>query len=120
MPRFTPTQYELMNVADGRVFKDKGWTLADPESPAPSLVRAVYGEKLFTPREDLEGIYRYASWLPIRRILKNAQGPVTYQSKGLARELGLKNLFITFTGYAPEIGAEVATCSFKATVKKRM
>ena len=104
-----------MNVADGRVFKDKGWTLVDPESPTPSLVRAVYNEKLFTPREDLEGIYRYASWLPIRRILKNAQGPVTYQSKGLARELGLKNLFITFTGYAPEIGAEVATCSFKAT-----
>ena len=104
-----------MNVADGRVFKDKGWTLVDPESPTPSLVRAVYNEKLFTPREDLEGIYRYASWLPIRRILKNAQGPVTYQSKGLARELGLKNIFITFTGYAPEIGAEVATCSFKAT-----
>lgn len=115
MPRFTPTQYELMNVADGRVFKDKGWTLADPESATPSLVRAVYNEKLFTPREDLEGIYRYASWLPIRRILKNAQGPVTYRSKGLARELGLKNLYITFTGYAPEIGAEVATCSFKAT-----
>ncbi len=115
MPRFTPTQYELMNVADGRVFKDKGWTLVDPESASPSLVRAVYNEKLFTPREDLEGIYRYASWLPIRRILKNAQGPVTYRSKGLARELGLKNLYITFTGYAPEIGAEVATCSFKAT-----
>ena len=115
MPRFTPTQYELMNVADGRVFKDKGWTLVDPESASPSLVRAVYNEKLFTPREDLQGIYRYASWLPIRRILKNAQGPVTYRSKGLARELGLKNLYITFTGYAPEIGAEVATCSFKAT-----
>jgi len=115
MKKFTPTQYELMNVADGHLFKDAGWTLADPDSPGPSLVRAVYKDKQFSPNDDYEGIYRYASWLPISRILKNGQGPVTYQSKGLARELGLKNLFITFTGYAPEIGAEVSTCSFKAT-----
>lgn len=104
-----------MNVADGRIFKDKGWTLADPLSSGPSLVRAVYEQKQFTPNENLEGIYRYASWLPISRILKGAQGPVTYKSKGLARELGLDNLYLTFTGYAPEIGAETATCSFKAT-----
>ena len=113
--KFIPTSYRLMNVSDSRIFEDKGWTLADPLSQTPSLVRAVYDEKKFTPREDLEGIYRYAGWLPIRRTLKHAAGPVTYKSKGLAKELGLENLYITFTGYHPEIGAEVSTCSFKAT-----
>jgi len=114
--RFTPTEYQLMNVADGRLFEDGGWTLADPAyKGGPSLVRAVYAQKEFAPCDDYQGIYRYACWLPIQRILKNAQGPVTYKSRGLARELGLNNLYITFTGYAPEIGAEVGTCSFKAT-----
>ena len=61
--RFKPTEYKLMNVATGRIFDDEGWTLADPESPEPSLVRAVYANKKFTPREDLSGIYRYADWL---------------------------------------------------------
>ena len=115
MKRFTPTRYRLMNVATGRIFEDKGWSLTDPLGTSPSLIRAVYDSKQFTPDPEFEGIYRYASWLPIKRILKKGQGPVTYKSTGLARELGLENLYITFTGYAPEIGAEVATCSFKAT-----
>jgi len=115
MKKFVPTPYQLMNVGTGRIFEDKGWSLADPLGNGPSLLRAVYAEKQFNPNPDLDGIYRYASWLPIKRILKNAAGPVTFRSTGLAKELGLKNLYITFTGYAPEVGAEVATCSFKAT-----
>jgi cysteate synthase len=40
-------------------------------------------------------------------------GPVTYKSRGLARELGLERLFISFNGYWPERGALLPTCSFK-------
>ena len=113
--RFKPTEYKLMNVATGRIFEDEGWTLADPQSPEPSLVRAVYANKKFTPREDLKGIYRYADWLPIRRTLKNSCAPATYKSKGLAKFLGLENLYITFSGYYPKVGARFQTCSFKET-----
>ena len=102
-------------MADGREFEDSGWTLADPESESPSLVRAVYENKLFTPREDLDGIYRYAGWMPVKRILKNSSAPVTYKSKGLASFLGLENLYITFSGWNPKIGAKMRTCSFKET-----
>ena len=113
--KFKQTKYHLINVADGREFEDSGWTLADPESESPSLVRAVYENKLFTPREDLDGIYRYAGWLPVKRILKNSSAPVTYKSKGLASFLGLENLYITFSGWNPKIGAKMRTCSFKET-----
>ena len=109
------TKYKLMNVGTGRIFEDRGWTLADPEATSPSLVRAVYENKKFTPRDDLKGLYRYAEWMPIKRTLKNSCAPVTYHSKGLGKFLGLDNLYITFSGYNPKIGAKFQTCSFKET-----
>lgn len=113
--KFKPTEYKLMNVKTGRVFDDQGWTLNDPEGGDPSLIRAVYANEKFTPRDDLKGLYRYAEWMPIKRTLKNSAAPVTYKSKGLAKFLGLENLYITFSGYCPKIGAKMQTCSFKET-----
>ncbi|MBQ8810240.1 MAG: cysteate synthase [Bacteroidales bacterium] len=104
-----------MNCADGRTFEDMGWTLADPESSTPSLVRAVYETKEYNPRADLDGFYRYADWLPVRRTLAGSCAPVTYKSEKLAAELGLNNLYITVSGYCPEKGARMETCSFKET-----
>ena len=115
MKKLTPTRYKLQDVASGRIFEDKGWTLADPVAEKPSLVRAVYESETFSPIEERDDLYRYAKWLPVKRALKGAYGPVTYRSEGLAKEWGLKNLFITFTGWNPEHGALVPTCSFKAT-----
>lgn len=109
------TEYHLKNVADGHEFEDEGWSLADPSASSPSLVRAVYSNRKFTPREDLDGIYRYADWMPVRRTLKNSCAPVTYKSKGLASFLGLENLYITFSGWNPRIGARMRTGSFKET-----
>lgn len=113
--KFKPTKYSLTNVENGRTFVDNGWTLSDPKGGKPSLIRAVYENKLFTPRKDLDGIYRYADWMPIQRTLKRSCAPVTYKSKGLAKFLGLENLYITFSGWCPKIGAKMRTCSFKET-----
>ena len=113
--RFQPTKYQLMNVATGRVFDDRGWDLSDPQGGSPSLVRAVYAQKQFNPRDDLRGLYRYADWMPVRRTLRRSCAPVTYKSKGLAKHLGLSNLYITFSGWNPRIGAKMQTCSFKET-----
>ena len=113
--KFEPTTYGLVNVATGRFFEDAGWTMADPQSPEPSLVRAVYEHREFTVRKELDGIYRYANWMPIKRTLKHSCAPVTYRSRGLAKYLGLENLYITFSGWNPRIGAKMKTCSFKET-----
>ena len=112
---FKPTSYQLLNVKTGRIFKDSGWDLKDPQSSENSLVRAVYANKKFTPRNDLKGLYRYAEWLPVQRTLRRSYAPVTYKSKGLAGILGLENLYITFSGFWQKIGAKMETCSFKET-----
>lgn len=112
---FKPTKYSLVCCATGHRFEDAGWTLGDPQCDCPSLIQADYEEKQFVPREDLDGMYRYADWLPISRTLKHSCAPVTYKSKGLASFLGLENLYITFSGWNPRIGAKMRTCSFKET-----
>lgn len=112
---FKPTKYNLINCGNGRRFEDKGWTLADPVSAAPALVRAEYENKQYNPRTELDGFYRFADWLPIRRTLQGSCAPVTYKSEKLAAELGLNNLYITLSGYYPAIGARMETCSFKET-----
>jgi cysteate synthase len=77
------------------------------------LLRATYKNKYFSTENSLPGLFRYAQWLPVKRILKNAPQPILYKSKGLASHLGLENLFILFNGYWPEKNASIETCSFK-------
>ena len=112
---FRPTGYKLLTVATGRVFQDTGWVLNDPRCSVPSLVRAVYEKKQIDFKEESYGFYKFADWLPVNTILKNSSAPVTYKSEKLAGYLGLENLYITFSGYWPEKGAQMNTCSFKET-----
>ena len=115
MEEFKPTQYTLQCVATGREFEDTGWVLDDKECKSPSLVRAIYAKKQIEVRDNSCGFYKFADWLPISRMLEGSSAPVTYRSKGLAEALGLENLYITFNGYNPAIGANMSTCSFKET-----
>jgi cysteate synthase len=78
-----------------------------------SLLRADYLTKQIEPKS-LPGVWRFLDWLPVQGIIAEAQGaPVTYKSRGLAGELGLENLYISFNGYWPERCAKMPTCSFK-------
>ncbi len=115
MNGFEPTKYELETVATGRRFEDAGWTLADPQCQEPSLVRAIYAKKQIAFGPEARGIYQFADWMPVRRMLKGSAPTVTYRSEKLAARLKLPNLHIAFSGWWPEIGAAMSTCSFKET-----
>ena len=108
-------KYQLMNVADGRIFEDEGWTLDDPKGTAPSTVRAIYENKQLQVGDEKLGLYKFADWMPVKRLLENPSCPITYKSEKLAKTLGLNNLYITFSGWWPERGARMTTCSFKET-----
>lgn len=115
MENFKPTKYTLSCVATGREFEDQGWTLEDRECKTPSLVRALYEKKQLEVKSDEYGFYKYCDWLPVKRILSGSSTPVTCRSEALAKYLGLSNLWITLSGYAPKHGVKMSTCSFKET-----
>ena len=113
MTGFTKTKYTLQSLCCGACFDDQNWVLNCPENDDPSLIRTIYNDKQLFVNEVLPGLYKFASWLPVDKILKGSGAPVTYKSTGLANELGLANLYITFSGYWPEKGAMMETGSFK-------
>ena len=102
-------EYVLKCVGDGSVLPL--YSLSCPRDS--SLLRAEYNSRRLQIR-DLPGIWRFIDWLPVNGIIEKAIGrPVTYKSQGLARELELENLYISFNGYWPEKDARMPTCSFK-------
>jgi cysteate synthase len=109
------TEYKLQSVKTGNIFEDTGCVLDPKNESDPTLIRALYKNKKLDLLPESYGIYKFANWLPINRMLDGSYAPVTYKSEHLAEKLGLKNLFITFSGYWPEKGIKMRTCSFKET-----
>ena len=104
---------KLLCLDTGKLLDDDGLILANPQAKNPALLRAVYKNPRFEVKNDLPGIFKFSDWLPIAKIIKSDGAPVTYKSLGLGRFLGLPNLFITFSGYWPEVGANMKTGTFK-------
>lgn len=109
------TNYKLMSICSGAIFDDEGWTLNAPNEATPGLVRAVYDKMQLNVKDESFGLFKFADWLPIHKMIAGSYAPLTYKSKGLSKELGLSNLYITFSGYWPEKGIKMRTCSFKET-----
>ncbi len=107
------TDYVLESRCCGAKFADEKWELDCPHRDGAALIFANYAKKQLEIKEDLPGLYKYSDWLPVCRTLEGSGAPVTYKSEGLARELGLSNLYITFNGYWPEKGALMRTGTFK-------
>lgn len=107
------TDYVLESRCCGTRFADKKWELDCPNRDGAALIFANYAKKQLEVKENLPGLYKYSDWLPICRMLEGSGAPVTYKSEGLAKALGLTNLYITFNGYWPEKGAWMKTGAFK-------
>ncbi len=103
---FEATEYKLHSLVTGENYtRIPAGCSTSPVKPKPALIRAVYKHLQMNPKDVSYGIYRFADWLPVKRMLQGSSAPVTYKSEGLATLLGLKNLYITFSGYWPEKGA---------------
>jgi cysteate synthase len=102
-------QYVVRCVKDGSV--QDPYALSCPEDG--SLLRSDYAARQLEP-SPFPGLWKFYDWLPVRGIIPEAgQGSITYRSTGLAGELGLSNLYISYSGFWPERGVAMPTCSFK-------
>jgi cysteate synthase len=111
--------YRLACVHCHKWFEDShsGFLLNCDEHHPASLLQAAYSQKKFTIQKNQQGLFRYGGWLPIRRrILPTLSLPAVFQSERLASQMGFEKLIIAFSGYWPERGAFMETCSFKELV----
>jgi cysteate synthase len=102
--------YVLRCVTGGEILPEQ-YTLSCKEHVG--LIRTEYATRQLVVHPELPGIFRYINWLPVHKTLPTKARPVTFQNRELCRELGLPNLWVTFTGYYPERECFVATGSFK-------
>ncbi|HJL16467.1 MAG TPA: cysteate synthase [Sandaracinaceae bacterium LLY-WYZ-13_1] len=108
-----PPSHRLENAATGALVPsaNTGFRLDDPAGPG--LLRAVYDEADFVVEPAQPGLFRYRRWLPARRVLDGAPGPVVWRADALGARLGLRALWVAFTGWCPARGAFARTGTFK-------
>lgn len=79
----------------------------------PALLRTEYATERLRVDEAQPGIFRWSAWLPVRRSIPGEGRPVVFRSERLAARLGMGDLWLAFSGWWPERGARLETCSFK-------
>jgi cysteate synthase len=110
--------YQLQCLKSGALLSDRRedgrsfFPLA-AEDQDGAFLRTVYRQRQMRVGSESEGLFRFAHWLPVHLRLAGSGSPITYRSDALARELGLHNLYITFSGWWPERHARIPTGTFK-------
>jgi cysteate synthase len=108
-----PVLYTLRCCQCGTELADDGLVLSHKHCDPPGLLQSIYTAARPGPGDETMGLFKYSDWLPVRRTLRGSSATVTYRSRGLAEYLHLENLFIAFSGYWPERGVSMLTCTFK-------
>ncbi|MDR2866165.1 MAG: hypothetical protein LBV13_02005 [Methanomassiliicoccaceae archaeon] len=76
------------------------------------LLRPEYATRSLDIKK-AKSVFKFYDWLPISSTADSNAAPVVFRNERLNKELGLKDMWVAFTGYYPERGAFVRSCSFK-------
>lgn len=104
-------EYQLNCPACSEIIFSNDWL---PQCSTHSgLLRAEYFTEQLTVRSNLPGMFRFIDWLPVQKPIQTDSRPVTFQCPPISKMLGLPNLWLTFTGWAPDFNCYAKTGSFK-------
>ena len=104
--------YHLSCTACKATYVDDGARLQCANDHPPALLRTVYATSTFSIG-DSASMLRYANWLPSARAIETQARTAVYRSTGLGSHLGLRRLWIAFSGWWPQRGATLPTGTFK-------
>ena len=104
--------YRLACTACNEVYIDDGARLTCSHEHGPALLRSVYDTRAFTV-SDATSMLRYERWLPNAREIETSARTGVYRSTALGGYLGLRQLYIAFSGWRPQRGATLPTGTFK-------
>jgi cysteate synthase len=107
-----PRTYHLRCCGCGASFEDDGVRLDCAHPHPPALLRSEYAQTRHAPGT-APSVARYQRWLPLGRPIATDANVAVYRSAGLAAQLGLRDLWIAFSGWWPERGATMRTATFK-------
>lgn len=108
-------RYRLICSACGWSPKQDKYVLFCPTCGPNSLLRTHYSEPFAgDPTVSPSAFYHYKKALPFSTHF-SSQGPEIgcRQAKELGEALGLNNLWVLFSGYAPRLGSTFGTATFK-------
>lgn len=105
-------EYRLRCEGCFATYEDDGARLQCANDHDPALLRSAYAEGNFVVAND-DSMLRYRAWLPNAREIATQARTAVYRSTGLGPHLGLRNLWVAFSGWWPERGALLPTGTFK-------
>ncbi|MFI6374273.1 cysteate synthase [Streptomyces sp. NPDC050546] len=103
--------YSVVCAACGTRYEDDGLILECPAPHEPAFLRTEYRAPCADSADT--GLFRHAGLLPVARTFPDVGGPVVHPAGRLGRLLGLRRLWVAFSGYWPERGAFLTTGTFK-------
>ena len=106
-------EYDITCSRCNKEFDQRTKSVLCPKCGTSALLKTFYTGPVNLDTR-FSNFYMYRNFLPVRSTFKQLSSlPGCYKSRNLAKDLGLKNLWILFNGYWPEKGARIESTSFK-------
>ncbi|MEU7137628.1 cysteate synthase [Streptomyces sp. NPDC046261] len=105
--------YSLVCTRCGARVADDGMRSGCAVCGDDSMLRTEYEAGGFGVDPAASGVFRYRQWLPVRREVAGSGRPAVFRSEGLGGALGLRDLWISFSGYWPERHCGMRSGTFK-------
>lgn len=105
-------EYLLRCARCGVEYQDDGYRLQCDDCGTSSLLQSSFQSQFLQPSA-VSGPFRYERWLPRVRSIESENLTAVFAAPELGKLVGVRDLWVAFTGYWPERGCFAESFTFK-------